>query len=471
MTGRRVGTISWFDGYRKITVPQFTEHPLRQALEMEAHARPPVAITAPGRISHLAAASGEGRGGEELEHLNRLCSHFKATPPGRDATQADIDLGPFRLKWERHTEFATYTFICEGAFQAPFKEPVIADVPEDWLAELPGEIVHAFHFAIEAGDGEARSLDAIAALFDNNAVLAGDVSDGNATMWTDFRLHTDRFGRVLSDGNATMWTDFRLHTDRFGRVLIRTNDLGAEATGRLVQRIAEMETYRAMAMLAFPMARDARGPIARSEEELASIIAGLADVEGTDAERRTLSDLSRLAAEAEKVASGVAYRFAAARAYHAIVKNRMESLRESRIVGYQRITAFVANRLEPAMETCENLARRLEVLAERISRASDLLRTRVDVALEAQNRDLLASMDRRARLQLRLQETVEGLPVVAISYYLLSLVSYLAKGAKAAVLSAVDPFIVTAIAFLPVVGLVWYGVRRVRRAITGKEEA
>jgi len=307
MTGRRVGTISWFDGYRKITVPQFTEHPLRQALEMEAHARPPVAITAPGRISHLAAASGEGRGGEELEHLNRLCSHFKATPPGRDATQADIDLGPFRLKWERHTEFATYTFICEGAFQAPFKEPVIADVPEDWLAELPGEIVHAFHFAIEAGDGEARSLDAIAALFDNNAVLAGDVSDGNATMWTDFRLHTDRFGRVL----------------------IRTNDLGAEATGRLVQRIAEMETYRAMAMLAFPMARDARGPIARSEEELASIIAGLADVEGTDAERRTLSDLSRLAAEAEKVASGVAYRFAAARAYHAIVKNRMESLRES----------------------------------------------------------------------------------------------------------------------------------------------
>jgi len=449
MTGRRVGTISWFDGYRKITVPKFTEHPLRQALEMEAHARPPVAITAPGRISHLAAASGEGRGGEELEHLNRLCSHFKATPPGRDATQADIDLGPFRLKWERHTEFATYTFICEGAFQAPFKEPVIADVPEDWLAKLPGEIVHAFHFAIEAGDGEARSLDAIAALFDNNAVLAGDVSDGNATMWTDFRLHTDRFSRVL----------------------IRTNDLGAEATGRLVQRIAEMETYRAMAMLAFPMARDARGPIARSEEELASIIAGLADVEGTDAERRTLSDLSRLAAEAEKVASGVAYRFAAARAYHAIVKNRMESLRESRIVGYQRITAFVANRLEPAMETCENLARRLEVLAERISRASDLLRTRVDVALEAQNRDLLASMDRRARLQLRLQETVEGLSVVAISYYLLSLVSYLAKGAKAAGLSAVDPFIVTAIAFLPVVGLVWYGVRRVRRAITGKEEA
>jgi len=426
----------------------FKEHPLRQALETEAHARLSVAVTAPARVSHLAAASGEGRGAEELDHLSRLCSHFKATPPGRDATQADIDLGPFRLKWERHTEFATYTFIREGAFRAPFKEPVIADVPEDWLAELPGEVVHAFHIAIEAGGRRSRGTDALAALFDNNAVLAGDVSDGNATMWTDFRLHTDRFGRVL----------------------IRVNDLDAEATGRLVQRVAEMETYRAMAMLAFPLARDARGPVARAEAELASIIAGLADVEGTDAERRTLTDLSRLAAEAETVASGVAYRFAAARAYHAIVRNRMEGLRESRLPGYQRITTFVANRLEPAMETCENLARRLEVLAERISRASDLLRTRVDVALEAQNRDLLASMDRRAQLQLRLQETVEGLSVVAISYYLLSLVSYLAKGAKAAGLSAVDPFIVTAIAFVPVVGLVWYGVRRVRRAITGKGE-
>lgn len=429
-------------------MPQFTEHPLRQALEMEAHARPSVALTTPARISHLASASGEGRGAEELDHLSRLCSHFKATPPGRDATQADIDLGPFRLKWERHTEFATYTFIREGAFQTPFKDPAIAEVPEDWLADLPGEIVHAFHFAIEAETGGERTPESVAALFDNNAVFAGDVSGGNATMWTDFRLHADRFGRVL----------------------IRVKDLGAEATGRLVQRVAEMETYRAMAMLAFPLARDARGPVARAEEELASIIAGLADVEGTDAERRTLTDLSRLAAEAETVASGVAYRFAAARAYHAIVSNRMADLRETRLAGYQRATTFVTNRLEPAMETCENLARRLEVLAERIARASDLLRTRVDVALEAQNRDLLASMDRRAQLQLRLQETVEGLSVVAISYYLLSLVSYLAKGAKAAGLSAVDPFIVTAAAFLPVVGLVWYGVRRVRRAITGKGE-
>src|SRR3546814_18423991 len=59
--------------------------------------------------------------------------------------------------------------------------------------------------------------------------------------------------------------------------------------------------------------------------------------------------------------------------------------------------------------------------------ASNLLRTRVDIELEAQNRDVLMSMNRRARLQLRLQETVEGLSVVAISYYVVGLVGYAAK--------------------------------------------
>src|SRR3546814_8262212 len=84
-------------------------------------------------------------------------------------------------------------------------------------------------------------------------------------------------------------------------------------------------------------------------------------------------------------------------------------------------------RLAPAMRTCESAAGRLETLASRVGRASNLLRTRVDIELEAQNRDVLMSMNRRARLQLRLQETVEGLSVVAISYYVVGLVGYAAK--------------------------------------------
>ena len=419
------------------------EHPLRQELEHEAHARPSLPIDTPSRVSHLAAVTGEQAVGDDIAHLTRLCSHFKATPPSLGETQATIDLGPVRMRWERHTEFSTYTFIQEAAFESPFKDTPVGAVPGDWLAEIPGQIVAAFHIAVEASDAEQRDTAAIAGLFDNNHVTGG----------------------VMLDGGAKMWTDFQVHADRFGRILLRIEEISAQSVGRLVQRVAEMETYRAMAMLAFPLARDERPKVAAAEDQLGDIIANLVNVEDTDAEQETLRELSRLAAESEAVAGEITYRFSATRAYHAIVRDRLASLREQRMPRYQPVSAFLLRRLEPAMESCENLARRQESLSRRISRASNLLRTRVDVALEAQNRDLLASMDRRARLQLRLQETVEGLSVVAVSYYLLSLVSYLAKGAVSASLTTIDPFIVVGIAFLPVVGVVALGVRHVRRRI------
>src|SRR3546814_19661742 len=102
-------------------------------------------------------------------------------------------------------------------------------------------------------------------------------------------------------------------------------------------------------------------------------------------------------------------------------------------------------RLAPAMRTCESTAGRLETLASRVGRASNLLRTRVDIQLEAQNRDVLVSMNRRARLQLRLQETVEGLSVVAIRYYTVELAAHAAKVDHAAA-RPVDTEVATATA-------------------------
>ncbi len=70
-------------------------------------------------------------------------------------------------------------------------------------------------------------------------------------------------------------------------------------------------------------------------------------------------------------------------------------------------------------------------------------------------------MDRRADLQLRLQKTVEGLSVVAISYYAVNLVSYIAYPlAKSA---GVSKEMLTAALVLPVVALVWWAVHRIRR--------
>ena len=95
------------------------------------------------------------------------------------------------------------------------------------------------------------------------------------------------------------------------------------------------------------------------------------------------------------------------------MERRIAELREGRVEGMPTLREFVERRLLPAMKTCETVARMQEGLSARISRASELLRTRVDIELERQNQELLAQMNRRAKLQLRLQETVEGLSVVA----------------------------------------------------------
>jgi len=87
-------------------------------------------------------------------------------------------------------------------------------------------------------------------------------------------------------------------------------------------------------------------------------------------------------------------------------------------------------RLLPAVRRCISFSGRLEDLSQRVAWTMAFLRTRVDTALSQQNRDLLKSMDRRTQLQLRLQEIVEGLSVVAISYYLLSIVGYILRGVE-----------------------------------------
>ena len=120
--------------------------------------------------------------------------------------------------------------------------------------------------------------------------------------------------------------------------------------------------------------------------------------------------------------------------------------------------------LLPAMSTCETVARLQDSLSERISRASEMLRTRVDIALQRQNQSLLSTAARRAKLQLRLQETVEGLSVAAVSYYVVGLIGYAAKAVKAAG-APVNPEIVTGIAIPIVVIVAALGVRHIRQLL------
>jgi len=309
------------------------------------------------------------------------------------------------------------------------------------------------YLTLEGPETPERAFDDLAALFADNLVT----------------------GSAMRGGQALVWTDFRIHDDGFNRILVRDQGMNQRQAGRLVQRLLEVGAYRMMAMLAFPLARDVLPQVSDAERTLNDLMDAMASSDSGEDERQILKQLTGLASRIEALSLKSSYRFSAAIAYHALVQRRIEELREVRlddvneVRGLQPPGEFVNRRLAPAMETCRSATDRLEALAKRIGRASDLLRTRVDVALEEQNRDLLESMDRRARVQLRLQETVEGLSVVAISYYLLGLVSYAAKSIKAAG-APINTDITTGLSLPIVIGVIWFGMRRLRRALGGPKE-
>jgi len=416
------------------------DHPLRGALHGEVHARPAIALEAPERLSHIAMLSGEDGAAADRTHLARLCERFGISAP-RDGSYFHHDFGPFRLKWERHTEFCSYTFLHRGSVAAPFDETAIARVPAAWLAELPGRRMVAVHVAVEPADGPRRPREETARLIGSEMLVGGPMV-----------------------GGAEAWTDFHIHGDGFSRILVRGGGPEAAETGRLVQRLLEIETYRMMALLAFPVARDVGPEVARIERTLAEVTDSISGLGTVGDERDTLMRLTRLAAEAERTVGVTRYRFSAAAAYHALVIERIGELREARSEGLPTIGEFMERRLAPAMRTCESVAARQESLSQRIARASDLLRTRIDVALQEQNRALLGAMSLRARLQLRLQLLIEGLSVVAATYYLAGLVGYLAKAVRAAGIPV--PADIAVGVSVPVLAvLVWFVVHVARRRL------
>jgi uncharacterized membrane-anchored protein len=427
------------------------EHELRDELTREVHARPFAHLQPSERVTHIAVMTGEGGADAERGHVADLCRRHGKPPPGDRANFHMVDLDGYRLRWERHTEFATYAFYARE--KAPvrddgkpdrFAHMPIERVPRDWLEAMPGRLLVGLHLELEGRDAPEldRDPDRIGQL-----------------------MQIENFaGAAVSGGAATAWMNFWVGADGFGRVLIRDETLRPRQAGRLVQRLCEIETYRMMALLALPLARRYGGELSQLGERLREIIEGMTACEALEDEQRLLGELTEVSAGIERISAETSYRFSAARAYHALVQRRIAELREARIEGFQTFQEFMDRRLTPAIRTCESTQDRLDALSRRVARAGQLLRTRVDVTLEKQNRDLLESMNRRAKLQLRLQETVEGLSVAAITYYVVSLVNYLAEGSDSFGLG-VPADAVTAVAVFVVAGLVWLGVRRVKRAL------
>jgi uncharacterized membrane-anchored protein len=423
----------------------FEEHPQRRLLNDEVHARPPVPVETPEFISYLAFLHGDGSAAREPLHLNRLAEQFGLPAPDPGSSQVSLDAGSFRLRWERHNEFSSYTFFHHGDADGERPGQALLDVPASWRKDIPGQLIVATH--VEVRDAEEVPPEVVIAQEGLNfaPVVAAEIAAGAGWVLTDFQI-----------------------VDGFSRFIVFNRSLTPRQAGRSVQRLVEIETYRIMALLAYPVAKDVGRLLARAEDELADLMDAMRSSTSTDDERGVLTRLTRLAADVERSVARTTFRFGAAAAYYQLVRQRIEDLRELRLDGFPPIREFMDRRLTPAITTCATIARRQEDLSSRIARNSQLLRTRVDIELERQNQELLTQMNRRAKLQLRLQETVEGLSVVAITYYASQLVQYLAKGGKD-YLAPANPEIITAVSIPIIAGLVALGLRRMRRQLAAEE--
>ena len=216
-----------------------------------------------------------------------------------------------------------------------------------------------------------------------------------------------------------------------------------------------------MALRGLPVAKQLSPVLAQAEAQLADITARLERKENADQD--LLDALVSLATRVERATAEHGYRFSATRAYDALVRERIAELRERPLQGTQTVGAFMRRRLSPAMATVAAANQRLTSLSERIARTSGLLRTRVDIATEVQNQQLLEKLTRGQDMQLRLQTTVEGLSIAAISYYVISLLLYAGKALKVAGLP-VNPELAAG-ALVP---LVLWGVWRLTQRIHAK---
>jgi uncharacterized membrane-anchored protein len=273
-----------------------------------------------------------------------------------------------------------------------------------------------------------------------------------------------------SDGSAIYATDFQPEPSGFVRILVADRGLDPDRAGALAQRVIEIETYRTLALLGLPEAQRLAPSINAVEQRLAEVTDEMRKAGNLADNRHLLDELTALAAEVEAGAAASVFRFGASRAYDEIVQQRLATIGERKVDGLPTWSSFLARRMAPAMRTCVTVESRQANLSLKLSRAANLLRTRVDVELEQQNQELLKSMNARTRMQLRLQTTVEGLSVAAVTYYVVSLFGYLAKAAHESGMIAAEPSYVTA-AFVPLAALlIWWMVRRIRRKHIGGEE-
>ena len=371
-------------------------HHLRARVVAEMHMRRMPPLVAPVTMTQTVRLLTAAERDDERAHLETMATLVPESLIIRQRDASGRSESGVEILWERHSEATTATIISPADPNQPFTHCRAADRALQWLEAAPGGVIRAARIAIVEHEAAAEALVPTMGF-----AMAELVS---------CRL-----------GTARLWSDFHIHGDGYGRLLVAAGEVAPADLGRLVQRIQELGTYRNLTLLGLPLVQSESQKLLGLESALAQIAGQMSD--GTD-DAALLDQLCALSAQAAAITTATGFRMSATAAYAQIAHDRLASLDCTDVGGFQSLAEFTDRRLLPAVRTCASFVQRLETLSVRIERATSMLRTRVDLAMQAQNVELLRSMDANAARQLRLQRVVEGLSAVAVSYYALGLLTY-----------------------------------------------
>lgn len=413
-------------------------HPLRSRVLDELHARPFEPIRAPAVI--LRYVFWREAEIDAFQVIKTWCQTRGFDVPKEHDRRYNWKDGSASLTYETHTEFVSISWMGDPE-HVPESDPFsVFGTPGPILGNLINAVRINVRSFGQPGDKKDQKAEGVLDLydFDPGSLCMSKASNEQAIIATDFRQN------------------------EFGLTQFAVIDLGMRAIncGALVRRIAEIETYRAVALLGLPEAQRISPELTKLEKKFSDTFSQLQSAHSSNDNQALLDNIYQIAMDLETMMMASQYRFDASRAYVGIVEDRLNSLDESEHLGYTPVKTFLLKRVTPAIQTCGAIERRQNALAEKITRASDLLRTQLDLDLQAQNQSLLKALNERSEQQYRLQQTVEGLSVVAISYYAVSLLYYLYRGIPGGL--GIDTNVLVTLSIPAVVLGVWYAIRRIR---------
>ncbi|MBR0552598.1 DUF3422 domain-containing protein [Stakelama marina] len=390
-------------------------HPLRASAVAEMHLRQMPPLTVPCRVRQTVRLPSAKERAAERQAVEAMLGTADAKPDARHLSGSP-DRG-IALAWERHTEASTTLLVVSDGVDAETERRYI-----DWLEDLPGPVMRAT--LLDLVEDEAAALPLVAeAGFEAAETVSCNIQ--GARIWTNFRL---------AKGHD------------YGRMIVAAHDTHPADLARTIQQLQELGNYRNLALLGLAVAQQRGAEVTAIERDLSAATGRM----GETADRKLLEGLTMLAAKVAALRAETEYRMSATAAYGQIVQDRLESLAPQPIAGFQNLSEFTERRLLPALRTCASFRRRLEAVALRIEQTTAMLRTRVDLELQDQNAALLGSMERNAVRQLRLQHLVEGLSVIALTYYAIALLEKLLDAGQEAHWLPASAEKLAALAILPV---------------------